>query len=530
MIRNAVKKTLNGLRTCNSGNATLIVALGMPALIGSAGLGVDMAQWYMWKRELQFAADQGAIAGAWAMTDNDTEADYDELAVLELNANLAATKDFADEPTVQLANYAGGVLNSVTVTVSATKELPFTSFLTGESATVSAFAQASFAAGATFTSCLIATDVDDEGAITIGGNAVLTASCGLAALSTDDLSIDVTGNPDIEAGWIISAGGVDEWLKDNTDDVILEYQDGLYDPFADLDPPEPEESQVARTYSCTDQADITVADVTTRTIVDYSYWKGRNTSSATAWDFAGALADSDNEETLYDQIVPPGTVAGYFPGTPGTQWTLLGGNGNNKEYQKKVTTVHVTYADVDITEGQQAGDVVPGTYENIHVGCATNFAPGVYIIDGGGLKITGQYEVTGAGVMFVLKNGAWIDIAGGADVSLTAMLVSELMNVGLSAQEANDLSGMLVFEDRESEGSDKTKINGNSVTTLNGTFYFPVSQVDFAGTAKVSSQCLMIAANRIKITGTTNMTTFCPEGVSEDDVVASIGSTVRLVA
>jgi uncharacterized membrane protein len=65
-MRSFIRKKLAGLTGCTSGNATLIVALGMPMLIGGAGLGVDVAQWYMWKRELQFAVDQAAIAGAWA--------------------------------------------------------------------------------------------------------------------------------------------------------------------------------------------------------------------------------------------------------------------------------------------------------------------------------------------------------------------------------------------------------------------------------------------------------------------------------
>ena len=36
-----------------SGTAMLFVALGMPALIGGAGLAVDASQWYLWKHELQ---------------------------------------------------------------------------------------------------------------------------------------------------------------------------------------------------------------------------------------------------------------------------------------------------------------------------------------------------------------------------------------------------------------------------------------------------------------------------------------------
>ena len=72
--------------------------------------------------------------------------------------------------------------------------------------------------------------------------------------------------------------------------------------------------------------------------------------------------------------------------------------------------------------------------------------------------------MTGSAVMFVLYDGAWIDIAGGADINLTAMQASDLMSLGVSADDANELAGMLVFEDRDSAGSNKTQLNGNANT------------------------------------------------------------------
>lgn len=527
MIRRHVAR----MTGCSSGNATLLVALGMPVLIGGAGLGVDVTQWYMWKRELQFAVDQAAIAGAWARAESDTEATYTTRAMQEFNANLSATDDFNSAPTIQLADYAGGTLNSVAVSATASKTLPFTSFLTGGDTAIYAYAQASFEEGTTFTSCLIALDEDDEGAVTIGGSSILTASCGLAALSTDAQAIKVDGNPTVEAGWILSAGGVDQWLKDNTDDVILENVEGLYDPFEELSPPNPAESQVSRTYSCAAEPTFKTADIRTRTITTYDYFQGSNERNAVGWanNTENVKTNTDLIVDAYDQSVPSSTVEGTVQSSS-VSWRQLGGSGQNTKWERTTETVYTTYTDIQTEGGAQAGSVRPGTYSSLQIGCNTAFAPGVYNIVGGGLKITGQHEVTGSAVMFVLYDGAYIDIAGGADINLTAMQASDLMGLGVNAEDANKLAGMLVFEDRDSQGSGNTKLNGTANTVLNGTLYFPVSEVFFAGTVGVTSQCLMIAANNITITGTTNMETFCPSGSSEETTVVSTAAKVRLVA
>ncbi len=531
-----ISNLFEGLRRSSSGNAALILALGMPALIGGTGLAVDTAQWYMWKRELQFAVDQAAIAGAWAQSDEDTEATYAERARQEFASNVSIVKSFATKPadlTVKLANYAGGSNNSVIVSASATRSLPFSSFLTGDAATIYAFAQASFQEGATFTSCLIATDEDADGAITIGGNSVLTAGCGLAALSTSENAITVNGSPTISAGWILSAGGIDDWFRDNTDDVIMEHLSGLSDPFKDLSPPEPTESLVNRTYTCVKGTKTTRANVATDTDTTYSYWKGSDPNTPSTMTEIVNSKGKNRETTSHSAmfvIVSNETTDGVTTTTT-VSWTKTNNStGANATWEKKTTVTTTTQSGTTSTATPDQATVQPGTFSDIHVGCTTVFAPGVYIIDGGGLKITGQYQVSGSGVMFVLKNGAYFDIAGGANINLTAMTTSQLIAKGVSESQANLLAGMLIFEDRASPGSNKTKINGNANTLLNGTIYLPNSAIDFSGTAGVSSQCLMIAASTIKLTGNANMTTFCPAGMTIDHTVVNLKATVKLVA
>jgi hypothetical protein len=109
------------------------------------------------------------------------------------------------------------------------------------------------------------------------------------------------------------------------------------------------------------------------------------------------------------------------------------------------------------------------------------------------------------------------------------MEASDLIERGVAADDANKLAGMLVFEDHSSEGSNNNNINGNASTVLNGTIYMPNSGMDFSGTATVTSRCLMIASLTITLSGSANMSSFCPPGMNQNEVVANEVSNVKLV-
>lgn len=540
-----IKRLTLSLKRDTSGNTMLLFAMGLPVFVGATGFGTDFAQWYLWKRDIQYAVDQAAIAGAWARTTETTKSLYASRAVAEYNANVGIVADFDTAPTVTLSNYAGGTANSVSVVATATKTLPFSSMLTGQGTTIRASAQASFEAGKSFTSCLIAVDDDADGAITLGGNSILTAGCGIAALSTSDQAIVVDGNPTIDAGWVLARGGIDDWLSTHTDDEIHEYLQGLYDPFATLTPPDTVQSRTPRTYTCVKGTKTTRSNVTTDVNSTYTYYKGfspdtnadgiiTNTELAAAtWQLQTNAKGKSRETSTTNQgfiVVSNDTVDGVVTTTTRTIVKTNNSSGANATWEMKTTVTTNTYSGTTSTTTPDQASQYPGTYSDINVKCQTTFAPGIYVIDGGGLDIDGQYAVTGAGVMFVLKNGAYVKINGGSNISLTAMTVSELVAAGVSTENANKLAGMLIFEARDSSGTNKNIINGNASTTLNGTIYMPISGLTFSGTAKVSSQCLMIAANTITLTGDANMSTFCPAGMTEDTVVANEASKVKLVA
>jgi len=543
----SVRRKLRELRQNTSGNAMMLLAIGLPTFVGGGGLAVDTAQWYMWKRELQFAVDQAALAGAWAMTNEELASDYDDRARQEYADNVATVEgiDLEEGPEVRLGGWNDGANNSVIVEASATKMLPFTGFLTGDGTTVTVSAQAAFEAGGEGrTACMTATDDDADGAITINGNVSIQASCGMAALSVSDTSIikNGEGSGDVEVGYLLSRGEIDDYF-DGTDNEVYENLNNLSDPFENLSPPSVTN---AETYTCpkgkkTSNDTWSYVESTTSEY-RYTYYKGsaKNNAVLQASPVKAPEAGPSTGPTskVSATVVTEGTGSAVAD-TANAVWTDYNGlNGGNKVWEVKTQWITTSRSSVVKTDAVYdatgvVASVGSGVYENgIDIKCDTVFTGGVYVIRGGkGLNITGNYSVTSsAGVMFVLENGADFQISGTPTVNLTAMTSSELDDY-VSASDAEALAGMLIFEARNSSGSTKNKITGNSNTTLNGTIYLPVSGIDFSGTVNVTSQCLMIAANTITISGNVNMETFCPDGLVEDSFVSPGGErTVKLVA
>lgn len=568
---NRIRRTISRLKGSTSGNATLLVALGMPALIGGAGLAVDTAQWYMWKRELQFAADQAALAGAWARTDAETELLYQERAAQELEANLSITSDFIDQPSISIEDYGDGNDNSVLVSVSATKRLPFSSFLTGNDATVFASAQASYGEGRTYSACILAVNETDDGAIIIQGNVTLAQSCGIAALSIADEAITRNGETsDPGTGELTARGGIDDDFDDVDGLTINEYVDELFDPYEDLTPPL---DNTPQSYSC--------QDITEEIGFEYSrqVWtttRGRKQqyssptnvapSASATWtavsDSTYPYATDGTKVSNGVDSLPSGVSVNKTITTTGS-WTTQSTTGPvQTDSTTKVKGTSVTSTSYTWTRIQTAADtntlytkagktknslgqlasLAPGTYDGgFQVKCNTNLNGGIYVINGGSLQVNSQDLLTSStGVMIVLKNGATIDINGGAGISLRPMSKAEL---DLAINSGNDivpgsstelLAGMLIMELANSGGSglNQSKINGNAGLTLNGTVYLPKTELDMSGTAGVSSQCLMIAANKIKFSGNMEFTSMCPN--DETDTagtdVGTDGGGVKLVA
>lgn len=117
-------------------------------------------------------------------------------------------------------------------------------------------------------------------------------------------------------------------------------------------------------------------------------------------------------------------------------------------------------------------------------------APGVYVIRGGELSVTGGGTLKALGpVTFVFTDGGTLDLTGGANVDLTA-------------PGAGTYAGLVFFQHASEGGGRKIDFTGGASTRLRGAIYFPGEHMTFTGGSSTGSgACLQVIARTVKFTG-----------------------------
>ena len=545
MALKRLNKLMRRLKGDTSGNAMLLTALGMPILIGSSGMAIDVAQWYVWKRELQFATDQAALAGAWASAEPEQRDNYVALSKLEFNSNLSYLKGQVSDPTIGYEDWNGGTGNTVVATATYTKALPFTSIFWKNQATVNVRAQASYQAATNYTTCLLALDPDADDAFVIGGSLSGEVTCGVGALSNSASAIRKNGSTLIDVADLIAAGGIDEDLAVNG--TIHEFISNLSDPFDGVTPPD---SPYARTYSCPTTtttpivAGDSTADVATRTVITYTYYQGSNQNSAktvVTYTGSGANTNSDTTVSALAQDLGFTPAEGYNETVSDTGEVYTGQNWPSTakknayiyEYRQEVVTK--LYSNVVPDSGTStatsgsANGLLPGTYGDITIGCDTTFNPGVYVITGV-LDFGQNHTVQGNNVLFVFtgEGSERMKLNSQSVVNFTGITYDQLVNeYSVSAEDAEVLNGMIVYDP---ESTADIAINGGADVVFDGILYMPNRHAQFNGNSTVGGSCMMLAAGTITLTGNNTIQSLClPTNVTSFEIGGTTIS-VRLVA
>jgi uncharacterized membrane protein YgcG len=143
--------------------------------------------------------------------------------------------------------------------------------------------------------------------------------------------------------------------------------------------------------------------------------------------------------------------------------------------------------------------LLPGVYcAGINIDGDVIFEPGLYILKGDKLRVGGNATVTNnenasGGVTFYLTGTgadyAYLEIASGADITLTPMTDGPLANV-------------LFFQDRNAPADGNNVIAGGVTMDITGILYFPNQHVEFTGGSATDDADILLVASTITFTGT----------------------------
>lgn len=148
---------------------------------------------------------------------------------------------------------------------------------------------------------------------------------------------------------------------------------------------------------------------------------------------------------------------------------------------------------VSITGGATL-QIDPGYYSggiSINNGALT-LAPGIYILDGAGLNVTGNATFVAEGVMFYIIGTGVVDLTGTNAVRITPPDPDLYDYPGVDTYEQ-----ISIFQARDN--TNPSRIIGTSLMDLQGTLYFPATHLEIGGTCESLGNQLI--ANTIHIHG-----------------------------
>jgi hypothetical protein len=137
------------------------------------------------------------------------------------------------------------------------------------------------------------------------------------------------------------------------------------------------------------------------------------------------------------------------------------------------------YGSISLTKGSQT--INPGVYSQIKVsnGASLTLNPGLYIIEGGGLTVTGSASISSSGVM-IYNAGSNYPSSGGKFGGIT---FSSTGTISLSAPTSGPYAGVLIFQSRENTLA--LSLSGNALSGMSGTIYAPSALLSLTGSAQL---------------------------------------------
>jgi hypothetical protein len=213
------------------GNALVIAAAALPLVLGSAGLASDTIEWALWKRQLQRAADSGAMAGVYSIVALEgantgvQDAVTRDLAV-NSHVGITTTKNVTSSPS-------SGAFTAdpyaVRVVLSVQKALSFSSLFLPTAPTITASATATVVPSGKY--CVISLEETAVTGINATGSTNLNLGCGMITNSTSMSAAVATGSSTVIASPVAAVGGIPASTHWGTGTTLQPFTVAQEDPF-----------------------------------------------------------------------------------------------------------------------------------------------------------------------------------------------------------------------------------------------------------------------------------------------------------
>jgi Flp pilus assembly protein TadG len=226
------------------GNSLAIAGAALPLVLGSAGLASDTIQWTLWKRQLQRAADSGAMAGVYAKSSGNAVgtctdipgANYQNPVAYDIKKNLKLKIPpdctVTNPPSSGTCSSDG---NAVRVALEVQRKLSFSGLFMSTAPTIRATALATVVPSGTY--CVVSLEDQAVTGINATGSTDVDLGCGMITNSTSMSAAVATGSSEVTATPIAAVGGIPASTHWGTGTVLQPFTLAQDDPFGTVPAP-----------------------------------------------------------------------------------------------------------------------------------------------------------------------------------------------------------------------------------------------------------------------------------------------------
>jgi Flp pilus assembly protein TadG len=227
-----------------SGSYVILSAVLMPVLVGTAGLGTEVGLWYYKHKNMQSAADSGAVSAATAGSNLTAEANA--ITASYGYANGVSNVTVAVNQPPKTGNYASNP-QAIEVVVSQPQQRLLTALFGSEPVPITARAVALPNAG---TGCVLALNSSASPAVKVSGSGSLNlVNCNLYSNSGASPSLDVSGGATITANQVGVVGDISGASSITAANGLRTHIRPVADPYADINPQQSRAAAVLKSQS-----------------------------------------------------------------------------------------------------------------------------------------------------------------------------------------------------------------------------------------------------------------------------------------